>query len=168
MSLVSCTDCKLRLAVVETTHGADGRPESIVVALDYKPADDDAPPGLVDLRLAITGPASLLTVGLTPAVMNAGKELFVDPGTGRPFRTLADDTIQLLLFSTKNSTTIPGGRWLFLKLKLNPDAVGAAEPVAVRLVPREAMFAPPESDKSLWGSSLDTAIVVWPEVQDAP
>ncbi len=79
----SCEDCRLKLSVVETleTPPGSGVVREVVVALDYQPSEFDPNPALADLRFAVTG-GELVSVALSPTVLDAGKELHVDPETG--------------------------------------------------------------------------------------
>ncbi len=161
-SVESCPDCALRLSLVETqTHNDIVR--SVTLAVDFNPGSDDPHPGIADIRLTVTGPGQLKSVGLSPTVLDAGKELFVDPNTGKPFRVLADGTHQVLIFSTANTQTIPGGRWLFLKFTYDKAFATSPEPSVIQLVDREQIFAPPDADAVLWGTSLETPVVIWPQ-----
>ncbi len=162
----SCDDCPLLLSVVET-RVVDGLIREVVVALDYQPEENDARPALADLRFVVEG-GEPVSVALAPTVLDAGKVLHVDPETGRPFRMLADGTVRLLVFSTSSSTRIPGGRWLFLKVRAPYGADGSV-PIAVSLVEREAIFAPADADLTLSGGGFGAPISVWlTEGNDVP
>ena len=163
----------LRLQVLEEA-GAGGAQE-VTLALDFQPADGGALPAIADLRFAIAGPAEVLSVGVGQAVHDAGKELFVDPHTGQPFRVLpatgeAGSVVQLLVFSTGPSEPIPAGRLAVLRVAIDEAAAGdpplGSVPVTVRLIEREETFAPPPADATLWGGGYGEPVVVWPEVDD--
>lgn len=161
---VSCEGCPLMLSVVERER-VDDQLVSVTLALDFLPPAEDAPlPGMADLRLRVEGEARLAGVALGEALMQADKQLFVDAVSGKPYRRLADGTLQLLALSTKNSARVGAGRWLFLRFVVPTGEGAAPAPFAVALVKREQILAPPEADQLLWGTALDGPVVIWPEV----
>jgi len=161
----SCTDCPLKLSVMEV-EDYGGVLRTVTLRVDFSPAEGDALPGIADIRMNVSGPVELKSVGVSPVILDAEKELFVDPNTGKPFRELADGTTQILIFSSANTTKIPGGHWLYLKFKFAKDAAQSAEPAVFQLVEREQIFAPPDADSALWKAPLDGQVVVWSQVAD--
>jgi hypothetical protein len=160
-SEVGCADCALRLSVVEVERQA-GANRFVTVALDYAPPDGAPRPGIADLRLKVQGDAELLEVALGAQLLAAHKTLFADPETGRAFRALPDDVVQLLVLSTENTTLIDAGRWLFLRFRVGPAFGDATGPAIISLVPRAEILAPPPADQVLWGADLGVPVVVWP------
>lgn len=149
----SCTDCALKLTVVEREPGF------VTLALDYA-ANDTAPrPTVADLRLKVTG-AELSRVALGASLLDADKELLADPETGKPFRTLPDHQLQLVVFSSGNTTTFAPGRLLFLRFRLDGTS---GTPATFGIVSREQIFAPPSADQQLWGGHFDALVAVWPQ-----
>ncbi len=160
---VSCEDCPLKLSVVEH-EVSNGRVVGVTVALDFLPSANAELPGMADLRLTLGGNAKITGVALGEALLAADKELFVNANSGKPYRVLADGSVQLLVLATDNSTRIGSGRWLFLKLANPPSAGGDFAPFSVALVEREQILAPPLADQVLWGAGIGEPVVVWPEV----
>ena len=158
---VSCADCPMVLTEVERELGGEAL-VSVTLALDFLPPEGAAEPGMADIRLRATGHGRLDAVALGEALMAADKELYVDAMTGKPFRELADGTIQLLILSTTDTQTIGVGRWLFLKFVF-PPSDDPEWPAVYSLVKREQTLAPPLADQVLWGAELDQPVVVWPE-----
>ncbi|MBM4320269.1 MAG: hypothetical protein FJ125_09970 [Deltaproteobacteria bacterium] len=164
----SCSDCVLRLSAIQT--GPDGRrggevgtsAREVPLAVDFAPGPGHPLPAIADLRVRISGPARLVRVGLGTPITEAGKRLVVDPETGRPYQVLPGGVHQLLLLSTDSARPIPGGRWLFLDIRIEP----ATEPAVIELVKREETFAPPAADEVLWGADLGRPVVIWPQEPD--
>ncbi|MFH0899424.1 MAG: hypothetical protein V2A73_02220 [Pseudomonadota bacterium] len=157
----NCSDCPLRLSVVEKVI-VEGRIQSLTLALDYQPGTGAPLPVMADVRVKVEGPATLQQVGLGEPVTAAGKELLVHPGTGKPYRVDANGTHQIVILSTRNTTTISPGRWLFLRFSI--DQTVADKPATFALLKREQILAPPPADALLWGSDFAAPVVVWPEV----
>jgi hypothetical protein len=136
---------------------------SVTLALDFVPPEgSEVEPGMADIRLRATGHGRLDAVAIGEALMAADKELYVDAMTGKPFRELADGSLQLLILSTTDTQTIGAGRWLFLKFVF-PPSDEEEWPAVINLVKREQILAPPLADQLLWGAELDQPVVVWPE-----
>lgn len=146
----------MRLSVVERAG------QIVTLALDYAPPDSAPRPSIADLRIAVGGEAELLEVAAGEALLTAEKDLFTDPESGRPFRTLPDGLVQLLIISTQNTRPIEAGRWLFLRFRVGPAFGEASGPGIFSLVPRQQIFAPLPADEVLWGSDLGQPVVVWP------
>jgi hypothetical protein len=163
----NCSDCALRLHVVDREVVA-GVVRSVTVALDYQPPAGAALPGVADIRMRLTGPATLERVGTGQALIDADKAPHADPATGKPFRTLADDSVQILVLSTGNVDPIGAGRWLLLQLRLGADGQPATRPVALELIVRESILAPPAADQLLWSADFGAPVVIWPGATHAP
>ena len=164
---VSCTDCALRLSVVEREE-SDGLLRSVTLAVDYEPEPGTPMPAIVALRLKIDGPARLDRVGLGEVALEAGKKLVVDPRSGRPYRVHDDGVVELMVLSPGSTRRIEAGRWIFLKLTISGDGAAASGPVLVRLLPTGEVFAPPAADEALFGVELDSPVVIRPEGVNAP
>lgn len=163
----NCSDCALRLHVVDR-EVVGGVLRSVTVALDYHPTAGAALPGIADIRMRLTGPATLERVGTGQALIDAGKAPHADPVTGKPFRMLADDSVQILVLATGNVDPIGAGRWLVMQLRLGSDGQPATRPVALELVVRESILAPPAADQLLWSGGFGAPVVIWPGANDAP
>ena len=167
---VNCTTCALQLSVVDQ-QVTDGLLTEVTLALDYLPAEGQPLPSMADIRLSVSGPVRLKQVGLSEAVMAAGKELYVSPDTGKPFQVMADGVHQLLLFSTGNTNVITPGRWLLLRFAFGPVSAAeaahwATSPAVIALVSREEILAPPGADSTLWGGGYDGPVVVWAQASE--
>jgi len=163
----NCGACVLRLHVVDQ-EVVDGAVRGVTLALDYQPPTDATLPGVADIRLKITGAATLDRVGTGQALIDAGKSPHADPDTGKPYRALNDGTYQVLVLSTGNVDPIGAGRWLLLHVRLGQGGQLATRPVAVELVVRESILAPPAADQLLWGGDFGDPVVIWPGGVDVP
>ena len=168
-STESCAACTLRLSVVDQVVQG-GVVQEVTLALDFAPPAGKPLPSMADLRIAMSGPAEVKSVGVGPTVMDAKKELYVDGTTGKPFRVLPDGSVQVLIFSTGNTATIAPGRLLVLRVRIHQPAsttppLGSV-PAVFKLVEREETFAPAEADAVLWGGGYGGTVSVWPEVGD--
>ena len=164
-SLENCSECALQLIVVDQLV-EDGRVVEMTLAVDFIPAEGKPLPTMADVRFVVSGPAELQQVGIAPAIMDAEKELFVDPITGRPFRVLEGGIHQVLIMSTANTNVIEPGRWLVFKFRVGPTGPDSAsnwasQPVVMALVEREEILAPPPADMALWAGGYSDAVVVW-------
>jgi hypothetical protein len=168
----NCENCALRLSIIDQVV-QDGWVREVTLALDFQPGADQALPTMADLRLAVSGPAQLLAVGLAQALLQADKEPALAPNTGRPFRRLDGGVHQVLLFSRTNTTPIEAGRWLLLRFRLGPQSPDDAAdwttaPAVIRLVQREETFAPPPADTALWSGDYSDPVVVWADQGGSP
>lgn len=170
----TCTDCPLGLEVVDAELTSGPRPlvKTVTVALDFRPPMGATLPAMADLRFRLDGPAELSEVAIGESLITAEKGFYNDPETGHAYRELPDGTIQLLVLSTTNTTPIPAGRWLFLKLAVAASADATSfMPLVLALVERDEVLAPASANAVLGGARYDAPIVVWPdavEVSHAP
>ncbi len=156
------TDSPLRLAMLHKEINADGVVERAIVGVTYVPASDDAPaPVLADLRLLVEGPATLRRVGVGKAVMEADKELLRSVTTGRSWVERPDGQVQVLIYSPRRAHPIGAGLMLVYDFKLGEPGVVPTAPARFSLVPRENTFAPVNADATLWGTAVDTPLVLW-------
>jgi hypothetical protein len=146
---VTCTDCDLQLHVLAAAAG------KMTVALDFAPQAGGVHPRLADVRLRASKAFQVTKVAPGEALGAAGKELFVDPKTGAPFRLRADGSLQLLVHSIATVEDIGAGRLATLELSYS-----GAEPVSLWLVRREETFAPPPADNALQSAPYDTPVTV--------
>lgn len=102
-------------------------------------------------------------IGMGEALLDADKELYVDKATGNAFRTLPEGPLQSLVLSTRSKARIKAGRWLAYRFRLGTEERPAKVPVAVSIIEREAIFAPPTADQVLWGKTFGAPVSVWPE-----
>jgi len=116
--------------------------------VDYHPSDENELPALADFRLRMSGPVSLKGIAVSPELVELGKELFIDPDLGRPFRILQSGVAQVLLYSRSSNRRMSPGRWLFFRLWISSDDV----PAVIGLQRREGTLAPAAADWALWGS----------------
>ena len=137
---------------------------SVLLALAYRtPAGSTAErPLLADVRLRIEGPGRLDGVGVSPMVLEAGKELRTDAATGRPYSELDDGTLQVLVWSPSTLRALSDGDWLFFEVALAPGTDVPSAPTQVSLVARAGILAPSSADQTLWGSALAEPLVLWP------
>jgi hypothetical protein len=159
---LSCADCTLRLGLIERVPGAPY--DVITLALDYVPPPGVEAPRIADLRIRAEGPVTIERVGLGRDVVDAGKQLFVDPRTGSAWSELPGGVHRFLVYSTASTTPIPAGRWLFIRYHL--DDRGAA-PAVFTLQRNDQVLAPPGANEPLASQPIDTPVVVWPEGDDA-
>lgn len=146
---VNCTDCALKLTVVE--RDLEGDEDVVTLALDLV-TDSSARPTLADLRFELIG-ASLDGVALGRTLIDADKELLVDHATGKPYRALPDGRVQVIVYSGNNNNPFDTGRMLFLRLAVTDPAAAS-----IALVPRTETFAPHAADEVLWGGGFEQPI----------
>ncbi len=159
----SCTDCPLQLSVIGREQ-TPGGPILLTLALDFAPAEGAPLPGMADVRLAVTGGATLTEVATGGALIAADKGLHVDSATGQPYHELDDGTLQFLVLSTTNTTPIGAGRFLVLRFRVGDAFAAPSGPATFALVAREEIFAPPPADATLWGTPIGTPVAIWPQV----
>ena len=156
----SCEGCALRLHVVSRKDRPDGT-ESVVLGLEYRPPQGSPWPSLADLRFEISGAATLERIGVSPELVDAGKEPLADPRTGRRWRPLSDGTLQVLLASTASAKRMAPGPWVYLTVHFRA-AGDLPGPATMRLLRRENTLAPKAADQALWGASYGEPVVIWP------
>ena len=154
VSAEGCTDCFLRLKVLERTV-QDGQISEITLALDHAPSDGQPRPRMADVRIQADHEVELLSVDAGPALLDADKDLYVDESSGRPFRRRPDGSYQMLAYGFANTRTLEPGRVLTMKFRTHESG-----PIAFSLVRRAQVLAPPEADALLQGSSYDQPVVV--------
>jgi hypothetical protein len=146
---VTCADCGLQLRVLAAKAG------TMTVAIDYAP-DPGAPnPRLGDIRFRASSPVLVQKVTPGAALAAAGKELYVDPKTKQPFRLRDDGALQMVIQSVASAAELREGR--IATVEVSYDAV---DPVALWLVRRDEVFAPPPADHALQASPYDRALMV--------
>lgn len=135
----------------------EGRVTGVVLALDYTPSSEEPRPRMADIRLLANLPVSLSQVVPGPALINADKDLFIDPDTGNPWRQRDDGALQFLVYSVANTHALASGRLLTLTFVLD-----SVQPVSFGLVRRNQTFAPPEADNALQATTYDMPVMVMP------
>ena len=160
---LSCGDCPLRIEVVDRVV-QDGIVRRFSLLLLFVPDDLDPLPEIADIRIGVEGPAKLLSVEAGEPLLDAGKELLGDPGTGEVFQLLNDDAvIRVVVASVDAVATIGGGQWLRYDFRLGGAFEVAEEPAVLRIRKDEAIFAPPPAEAQLWGPGLDDPVAIWPD-----
>lgn len=157
LSDTSCPTCGLKLRLLQRREEG-GVTRSVLVALSYVSTAQAARPLLADVRLRISGPGHLTGVGVSPMILETGKELRADAATGLPYTQLDDGSTQILVWSPGTLHPLADGDWLFFDVAL--DAAASA-PVELSLVPREGILAPEAADQTLWGTAIATPLVIW-------
>lgn len=161
----NCQACALRLLLI--TDQVVGGAREVTLALDYEPSDSMFDPGMVDLRLAAVGGATLERVGLGEALMQGQKELFVHPLTGKPFQEIRDNVYRIMITSPYNNALLQRGRWLFLRFRVaGDDDTPGQQPIRFSLLREAAVFAPLAADETLADNSFAGSVMA--EGSDAP
>ncbi|MCU0664071.1 MAG: hypothetical protein MUC50_17310 [Myxococcota bacterium] len=150
---VSCPTCPLFLALVEK-QVQQARLKKIVVSLNLLVEAPSEGPRLFDLHLRSSDKVRLVSVQEGAALKAAGKTLFVDPSTGKPFSVAADGTVRLLAVGTSGSTMASG------QLAVLTFVVDSLLSVDVSLVRTEPVFTPPQFDEQLQMTRYDHPIAV--------
>ncbi len=150
----NCTDCSLRLFLIESTI-ENGRLTGVVLGLDYQPGEGEPRPRVADIRIGVSAWSELIEVVEGPALDDAGKDLYIDPITGQPWKRRADGSYQFLAISFANTNTFTAGRMLTMTF-----SVDRSSPVSFFLFRREEIFAPPEADAAIQASSYERPVVV--------
>lgn len=151
---LNCDDCALKFSVV-SKEVVDGKIRSVVLALDYQPADGEPRPRLADFRIAASRRVELVEVEEGDALEQAGKKLFRDEVAKRNFQRRRDGSYQLFAYGVSDVETLQPGRIVTLKFSL--QELG---PVSFSLTRRAEVFAPPPADSALQSTSYDHAVVV--------
>jgi hypothetical protein len=152
----TCTTCSTTLRLIDK-RVVDGRIVEVTLAIEYTPNDTEPRPRVADFRIKADHPVQLLEASVGPAVEEAGKALYVDQATGKPWRVRADGSFQLLAYGVGNSQTFTTGRAVTLRI-----GVGSTSPVAFTLLRREQIYAPPPADIALQATAYDRQLVVSP------
>ena len=153
---MSCPACSLKLSLVDKTV-FNGRVLEAVLAIDYNPVEGEPRPRLADLRIAVEGDAELTSVEAGPGLVQAGKDLYLDPQTQKPFKRRPDGSYQLMAYSVGSTSTFLPGRLATLRFAHSESA-----PLAFTLVRRAQVFAPQAADAALQTSAYDDQVVVTP------
>ncbi len=155
---VNCTDCSLRLFLIDSSV-ENGRLTRVEMGLDYRPADGEPRPRIADIRIGVSAPSELLEVAEGPALDDAGKDLYIDPITNQPWKKRIDGSYQFLAISFANTETLAAGRMLTMTF-----SVDLSRPVSFFIVRREEIFAPPEADAAIQSFSYEQPVVVQVEL----
>lgn len=158
-STLSCADCLLRLSIIDTTEKA-GVVSQVRLALDYFPTDLTPLPRVADIRLRAQGAHKWLDVQPGQALNDAQKSLAGAPDTGSPYQLLEDGVIRVVVLSDNSNDHIGAGRLLTWDLLLGAPFAPPTEPVVIRLIRDEPIFAPPEADVN--APAITTLIAIWP------
>lgn len=161
-TLTNCQDCPLQLTLFDIETGADGVRRGATVALDYLAPEHAPRPRTADLQFVISGPVRLLAVEPGDALVLAGKGLYQDADTGKPWVERDDDVVQVVVLSVANTNRIEPGRLLTIQWLFGPEAFGDPAPVVISVVARSETFAPPDADAYLGVGGYDAPIVLWP------
>ena len=153
---VNCPACSLALTLIDKTVSG-GRVLEAVFTLTYQPAEGEPRPRLADLRFALEGDAELVKVEPGAGLTAAGKQLFVDSKTQKPWRRRADGSYQLMAYSLGSTETFAAGTLLTLRF-----AHSQPGPFSLALVRRLQTFAPQPADSALQSSAYDGAVLVTP------
>lgn len=152
----NCDDCSLKLSLIDQRR-VNGTIQSVTLAIDYAPTEEQLRPRIADLRLVSSLPAVLSSVEAGAALNAAGKDFFVDPATLKPWRKRADGSWQLLILSTLNSNSINAGRIATLTYDVNSRSA-----ISFSLVKRPETFAPADADDAINSTSYGKGVVVLP------
>ena len=155
---VTCADCRLRLEILDRQDSGE-RLSLATLAVEYAPDAADPRPTLAEIRLRITGPASVADVRAGEPLETAGKALALDPDRGRPWIEGVGGLVRIVVLATDNTETISGGRWM--EISLRGSFSEEPGPVVVRFEHDEPIFAPPPAEATLGDPALTDPIALW-------
>jgi hypothetical protein len=127
----------------------------MTVAVDYAPEAGMASPRIADIRFRASRPFTMTKATTGEALAAAGKELYIDPKTGQPWRARADGALQMVIQSVASANDIHAGRIATLELTYDGN-----DPVSLWLVRRDEVFAPPTADNALQSTPYDSPVTV--------
>lgn len=152
---VSCQACPLRLFLLNK-QAVDGSTQRVTLAVDYAPAEADAKPRLADFRLKSSHEMTVVDAAPGEALSQAGKVLYVDAQSKKPWRKRKDGSYQFAILSTENANRLASGRLLTVTADL---PAGSA---SFYLQKRDLTFAPLEADLAIRSTPYDTPVLVEP------
>ncbi|MFT5434061.1 MAG: hypothetical protein ACI9OJ_004774 [Myxococcota bacterium] len=163
-NLANCESCALRLEATTV----DAALQTATLTLSYEPEADGPTAELADLRFRLTGPATLLTADVAPAVTDSGKEIPKDRQTGEVFTVLPDGTVRILFLSTAELSPIPSGLWLTLTLRLGLPFESWDTPVTVALTrhQNDPILTPPPAEQLTQHPETTAPLALWPPDSD--
>ncbi len=161
-TLANCEDCPLLLTLVDIETGEDGVNRGASIELHYIAGESVPRPRTADLHFIISGPARLLEIVPGDTLTTAGKGLYRDADSGKPWVEREGDLVQVVILSTDSTDRIEPGHVLTLRWLFGPEAFSDPAPVVVRLVKRSETFAPPDADAYLAAGGYDAPVVLWP------
>ncbi|HET9955614.1 MAG TPA: hypothetical protein VFQ61_13965, partial [Polyangiaceae bacterium] len=151
---VSCADCGLQIRLLERQVLAN-KIVRTKIAVDYQATSEETGPRLVDTRIGADHVVNLVEAEPGPALIQTGKDLFVDETTHRAWQEKPDESFQLLAYSVSGTLRVKSGRLVTLTFDL-------AEPGPVRfsLLRHAQTFAPLDADNALQSSKYEQPLVV--------
>lgn len=150
----SCEDCSVQLSLIDTEIG-ETVIQRVKLAIHYIPTEGEPLARLADIRIRSSDDVTPIEAASGPALVNAGKSLYVDAETEKPFRVLDDGSTQLLVYSNSNMTALETG--LIATVSYSLDSMG---PVSFELVRRPQVLAPGNADDALQSTQYDRKVVV--------
>ena len=158
-SATGCSDCPLRLSVIDDGAATGGL---VTVALDYLPEESMSQPREAEIVLSVQGELEIIDVVTGQAVLDSNKDLASDPSSGKPWSQPSPDRLRFVILSASSIDTIGAGRLFEIQLRPGKPFEPHKMPLAIAVVDRDGIFAPPPADQSLWGFELDAPVVIWP------
>ncbi len=152
--VVSCPECPLVMSLVEKKVQGENITE-VVLAVDYLPGPYEPRPRLLDLHLRTAPAVELSELVEGPALTDAGKNLGLDPYSGKPWMRVSDDYYRFVALSMSNTNTLVDGRLVTLTFNVNLPG-----PVKLELLKREQIFAPADADGALQATPYHTPVVI--------
>jgi hypothetical protein len=127
----------------------------VQIGVDVQAAGAAAGPRLMDIRIGADKPVALVEATPGPALLQAGKDLFVDRSTHDPWQRRGDQSYQLLAYGVSGTLRVTSGRIMTLTFDLAEPG-----PVKFALVRHAQTFAPADSDNLLQAAAYDQPITV--------
>jgi hypothetical protein len=153
-----CPECALQLRKVSELTTANGL-EEVTVEILHNPKDRPRP-RLIDIRLRASHALDLQEATLGAAASAAGKELYEDPDSARPWQSKGQGFYQFLIMSYEPTDEVGAGALLRVRFKVGQPTVG--RPLFMNLVKRRDTFAPSQPDLFLQVDDYDIPLWVGP------
>jgi hypothetical protein len=150
----SCSDCNLQLRLLDR-RVVSKKLVRVVLAVDFTVGAEDSGPRLLDVHVGADKVVKLVSAEAGPALLDTGKDLFLDESTQRTWQRRPDGNYRVLAYSLVGAKRVKSGRLMTLVFDLAESG-----PVSFSLLRHAQTFAPLEADAALQSSPYDQALVV--------
>ena len=151
-----CFPSTLRMSV-QDPQTIDGITRAMLL-VDYEPRTGEPRPRMADLRIKPNTDLNLSVRSVTAGPAMQNKSFYTDPDSGDSWRIRSDGSIQLLIYSTTNTSSFDTGHLLWIELEFEIPA--SADSASFSLIRRDQTFAPFEADLALQESAYELPVVV--------
>jgi len=127
----------------------------VKLAVEAAFPDDTSGPRLIDVRLRADKVVRLVEAQAGPALLQTGKDLFMDESTHEPWQVRGDESYQLLAYNVSGTLRVVSGLVLTATFDLAESG-----PVQFSLLRHNQTFAPIDVDNALQAQTYDAAVTV--------